>query len=257
MKQAKALRQSGLRGDVGERTYCTLRDGILEGAIAPGRRLVELAICEWLQVSRTPVRDALRRLQTNGLVELAPGGGLQVVSYDVNALNELYVVREVLEGTAAREAAAHATPAELRMLQESLRLQRESTSDIDAFAQENKAFHGHLYRAAHNRFLLRTLQALHDSVAVLGPTAVNTPKWVKRAISQHSEILQAIEQRDAARAEELTREHIRGGFENRVRALREAAGASKEAAASRKGTAGVEGGAPAGQAPGLDALKIS
>ena len=68
----------------------------MDGSIGPGQRLVELAVCDWLQVSRTPVRDALRRLQSNGLLELAPGGGLRVVSYDLNGLTELYVVREVL-----------------------------------------------------------------------------------------------------------------------------------------------------------------
>ncbi len=220
------LRPSGLRGDLGERTYRTLRDGILDGSIALGQRLVELPICEWLQVSRTPVRDALRRLQTSGLVELAPGGGLQVVRYDVNALNELYVVREVLEGTAAGEAARNATPAEVRTLQESIRLQEGMADDIHSFASENKVFHGYLYGAAHNRFLLRTLHALHDSVALLGPTAINTPEWVKRAIVQHSEIVGAIVARDPVRATELTRVHIRNGFENRLLSLQRRATAS-------------------------------
>lgn len=239
MKKAKVLRQSGLRGDVGERTFQTLRDGIMNGSIAPGQRLVEVAVCEWLEVSRTPVRDAFRRLQAAGILEPAPGGGLQVASYDVNALNELYVVREVLEGTAAGEAARHATAAELATLRESIRLQRGMRGDIDAFADENKAFHGYLYQAAHNRFLLKTLHALHDSVALLGPTAINTPEWVERAIAQHSRIVEAIGNRDPAKATELTRLHIRNGVENRLASLKRAtlpaSGAGRRPAPSCRG----------------------
>lgn len=227
MEKTNQLRRSGLRGDVGERAYKALRDGIMDGSIAPGQRLVELAVCDWLQISRTPAREALRRLQSNGLVEFSPGGGLQVVTYDVNALYELYVVREVLEGTAAAEAAKNATEAELLTLQESIRLQKNMSGDINSFAQENQAFHAHIYHAAHNRFLVKTLQSLHDSVALLGPTAINSTEWVEHAIAQHSEIVEALCQRDATKAAEITRAHIRNGFERRLLALkRDAATAS-------------------------------
>lgn len=220
MKKNEGLRQTGLRGDVSDRAYRALQEGILNGSISPGQRLIETAICEWLQVSRTPARDALRRLQASGLVEAAPGGGLQVVSYDVNALYELYVVREVLEGTAAGEAAKNATAAELRALEDSIKSQRSIAEDINLFADENKTFHAQIYQAAHNRFLTRTLHALHDSVALLGPTAINTPEWVKLAIDQHCEIASAIAQRDSAKATEAMRAHIRNGFERRRHTLK-------------------------------------
>ena len=230
MGKVKELR-SGLRGDVGERAYNALREGIMDGSIAPGQRLVELAVCEWLKISRTPAREALRRLQASGLLEPSAGGGLQVVSYDVNALYELYVVREVLEGTAAGEAARNASEAELAALKESIRLQRGMAKDIDSFARENQVFHGHIYRAAHNRFLIKTLQGLSDSVALLGPTAINTTDWVKLAISQHAAIVEAICARDAENAAGIMRLHIRNGFERRVQAIeRGSAGALRKRA---------------------------
>jgi DNA-binding GntR family transcriptional regulator len=216
----QSLRASGLRGDVSDRAYRDLREGILGGTIGPGQRLVELAVCEWLNISRTPARDALRRLRSDGLVEPAAGGGMQVVRHDANALHELYVAREVLEGTAAAEAAKNATDAELRALDDSIKLQRGMAGDVDAFAQENKAFHARLYAAAHNRFLVRMSQTLHDSVSLLGPTAINTPEWVRRAIAQHREIADAIGKRDAVKAEAAMRAHIRSGFERRVAALK-------------------------------------
>ena len=218
--KSRPLRQTGLRGDVSDRAYRSLREGILDGSIAPGQRLVELAICDWLQVSRTPARDALRRLQSSGLVEPAAGGGVQVVSFDVNALHELYLVREVLEGTAAAEAARNATPAELAALHDSMAAQAGLRADVQAFAQENKACHGLIYQAAHNRFLVQTLQSLHDSVALLGPTAIDSPQWVARAIEQHHDIADAIAARDTARAGDAMRRHIRQGFERRTLGLK-------------------------------------
>lgn len=217
-----SLRAKGTRGDLGDRVYQALRDGIIDGSIAPGQRLVELAICEWLDVSRTPARDALRRLQSDGLAEPAPGGGLQVVQYDVNALYELYLVREVLEGTAAAEAARNAKPAEVHALEESIDRQRGMARNIQAFTAENKHFHHRLYEAAHNRFLVRTLQSLTDSVSLLGPTAIDTAEWVKQATGQHARITEAIGRRDADEAAEAMREHMRDGFKRRLAAFKKA-----------------------------------
>jgi DNA-binding GntR family transcriptional regulator len=208
------------RGDAGERAYVRLRDAIVSQSLAPGQRLVESALCEWLQMSRTPVRAALGRLQAASLVEEAPGGGLQVASYDLGSLNELYVVREMLEATAASEAARHATPAEIAALQDSLEIQRRLVNDVPAFARENVLFHQYLYAAAHNRFLLRTLQTMGDAVALLGRTAIDQPEAVERAIGQHAKIVAAIVKRDPERAFELTRQHIRTGLESRSRAFR-------------------------------------
>jgi DNA-binding GntR family transcriptional regulator len=223
------LRAKGSRGDLGDSVYQALRDGILDGSIAPGQRLVELAICDWLKVSRTPARDALRRLQSDGLAEAAPGGGLQVVHYDVNALHELYLVREVLEGTAAAEAARNASSAEILVLQESVELQRGMSRSIESFTQENKHFHEQLYAAAHNRFLIRQLKSLTDSVSLLGPTAITTSEWIRHAASQHALITEAIGRREADAAEQAMRQHIRDGFERRLVAVKRAAAPRRQA----------------------------
>jgi DNA-binding GntR family transcriptional regulator len=205
------------RGDTGERAYRALHAAIVDGSISPGKRLVEAALCEWLQVSRTPVREALRQLRSNGLVEVGPSGGLQVASYDLAALNELYVVREMLEATAAGEAARNASEAEIMALQDSLRRQRDSVRDFETFSRENVVFHRLLYAAAHNRFLLRTLAALSDSGALLGSTAIDRPEAVDRALSQHARLASAIAKRDAQKAFEIMRQHIRTGFARRAR----------------------------------------
>ena len=208
------------RGDTGERAYRRLHEAIVHGEIAPGARLVETALCEWLQVSRTPVREALRRLKTDGLVETGPTGGLRVARYDMAALAELYVVREVLEATAASEAARNASRTELGALEDSMRIQRGLKQDVPGFARENVVFHQHLYAASHNRFLVRTLQALSDSLALLGQTTLDNPAAIERAIAQHAKIVAAVAKRDPERAFEATRVHIHTGFETRAAAFR-------------------------------------
>jgi DNA-binding GntR family transcriptional regulator len=209
---------SSLRGDVSDMTYRTLRESILNGTLGGGQRLVELALCDWLKVSRTPAREALRRLHSDGLVEPAIGGGLQVVTYDLNALHELYAVREVLEAKAAAEAARNATPFERLELEESVRQQQANTGDVKWFVEENQRFHEKLSYAAHNRFLLRALNALNDSVALLGPSAITTVDWVAHATRQHVEIVQAIGRQDSAAAGEAMRKHVHDGFQRRVAA---------------------------------------
>lgn len=231
---ASRARATQARGDTGERAYARLHEAIVHGGIKPGARLVEAALCDWLEVSRTPVREALRRLKTDGLVEDGAGGGLRVARYDVAALHELYVVREVLEATAASEASRHATEAEIVALQDSLRIQRGLTRDIPGFARENVVFHKLLYAASRNRFLVRTLQALGDAVALLGQTAIDTPAAVERAIADHSRIVAAIAKRDAERAFEATRRHIHTGFESRAKAFRRALPAGGEAEVERR-----------------------
>ncbi len=232
MKNSRVLGTS-LRGDVGDKAYRMLREAIVNGTIAGGQRLVEVAICDWLKVSRTPARDALRRLQSDGLVEPAVGGGLQVVSYDLNALYELYAVREVLEAKAAGEAATNATPLERMALETSIREQQANAGDVAWFVEENRRFHEKLSHAAHNRFLLRALHALNDSVALLGPSAITTVEWVGRAIRQHAAIVDAISRGDSAAASEAMRSHVRDGFERRMTAsAAKAKGASPSVSAA-------------------------
>jgi DNA-binding FadR family transcriptional regulator len=101
-------------------------------------------------------------------------------------------------------------------LQDSLRRQRESVRDFEVFSRENVVFHRLLHAAAHNRFLLRTLAALSDSVALLGSTAIDRPEAVDRALSQHARLASAIAKRDAQKAFEIMRQHIRTGFARRA-----------------------------------------
>lgn len=204
----------------------------------PGQRIPELELCALLRVSRTPVREALRRLQSEGMVVHAPGGGLAVAQLDVTALSELYDLRESLEGTAAALAARNADSAEINVLRAILASQRKLPADPAIHARENKKFHQHIYRAAHNRFLWKCLGELHDAVALLGTTTFVAKGRPRQAWEEHSAIVSAIADRDPVTAEAAARNHVRRAF------------AIREAQLSR----GAQFGAPDRLVTGADAV---
>jgi DNA-binding GntR family transcriptional regulator len=215
-------------GGLAEHAYRAIRNAIQEGQLEAGQRVLELELCAWLKVSRTPVREALRRLQSDGMLVHAPGGGLSVAQHDLRAVAELYDVRERLEGTAAALAARFADATEIHMLQAMVDLHRQLPDDPKVHARENTIFHQHIYRAAHNRFLLKSLQDLHDSVVLLGRTTFAAPGRIPEALGEHQAIVAAIAQRDEAKAEELARRHVRRGYELRLVAMAEAARAGSQ-----------------------------
>jgi DNA-binding GntR family transcriptional regulator len=198
--------------------YNSLRDAIWEGRFAHGERLREEEIGRALGVSRTPVREALQRLQQRGLLVIGPGRGLVVAELTRQQVLELYAMREILEGSAARFAARHANPAEIGIL---YHLQRElagAADDAIALIKLNRRFHQTIYEAAHNQYLTQALETLHDSLALLHSTTFRMPSRRRESDDEHLTIVAAIERGDADEAERAARLHIqqaqRTRFEN-------------------------------------------
>lgn len=213
---------SRVSGGLAEKAYRAIREAIQEGRVSPGQRVPELELCAWLTMSRTPVREALRRLQSDGMLVHAAGGGLAVAQHDLRAVAELYEVRESLEGTAAALAARNGDETEVHILQAMLDSHRHLPDDPKVHARENALFHEYIYRAARNRFLLKSLQDLHDAVALLGRTTFAAPGRINEAWSEHEAIVAAIHRHDAAEAEGLARAHVRRGYQLRLAAIAEA-----------------------------------
>ena len=205
----------------GEQVYRRLREAIQSGELAPGTRLREVDLAEWLGLSRTPVREALGRLESDGLVATDTHRGMIIAELDHQMVTELYVMREVLEGTAAGLAARHASDVEIATLQELVRKDRAIGSDPAALANNNRMFHDTLYRSAHNRYLLKTLSTLRASMALLGQTTLALPERAATAIDEHEAILAALKSRDAAAAEAAARAHIRSAYQARMTLLAE------------------------------------
>ena len=132
------------------------------------------------------------------------------------------------KGVGPALAARFADATEIHMLQAMVDLHRQLPDDPKVHARENTIFHQHIYRAAHNRFLLKSLQDLHDSVVLLGRTTFAAPGRIPEALGEHQAIVAAIAQRDEAKAEELARRHVRRGYELRLVAMAEAARAGSQ-----------------------------
>jgi DNA-binding GntR family transcriptional regulator len=190
--------------------YESLRDGIWEGRFAHGERLREEEIGSALGVSRTPVREALQRLQQRGLLTVGLGRGLVVAQLTKTQVIELYAMREILEGSAARFAAQHAHSTEIDLLH---RLQAELADaggeDPIVLITLNRRFHQAIYEAAHNQYLMQTLDELNDSLALLHSSTFRVPTRRAETDMEHRSIVKAIERRDLEAAEAKARNHIR------------------------------------------------
>jgi DNA-binding GntR family transcriptional regulator len=202
-----------------ELVYQKLRDGIQQGALKPGQRVMEVEVAERLAVSRTPVRDALRRLESEGMLTHEPRVGLVVASLNRQAVSELYVMREVLEGTAARLCARHASDMEVMELEELVKHEQRLQGTFEELARHNRRFHEAIHRGAHNRYLEKSLSAVNDSMWLLGKSQMLLPHRAKTALTEHAALLAAIRKRDPDAAEQAARRHVRAAHSERLKLL--------------------------------------
>ena len=202
-----------------EHVYQKLREAIETGELKPGQRVMEVEVADWLEVSRTPVREALRKLESEGMFALEPRTGLVVASLTRQAMLELYVMREVLEGTAARLCALHASDVELMELEELVKREARLEGNFTALARHNRLFHEAVHRGAHNRYLEKSLSAVNDSMYLLGPSQMLLPERATSARTEHAELLAAIRKRDGDAAEAAARRHVRSAQQQRLKQL--------------------------------------
>ncbi len=196
--------------------YRLIVDAIDAGTYEPGDRLVESELADRFQVSRTPIREALQRLETQSMLT-RDGRSLIVASLDHNQLAELYAVRSELEGLAAKLAAQHSTPEEVRVLYDMIAADRQIISDHDALSRANRRFHNQIHLASRNRYLITQLKMVHRSMALLASTSLAVDGRGEMALNEHEEIVKAIEARDGDMASELLKKHISYAFETRLK----------------------------------------
>lgn len=196
-----------------DKAYQTVRDGIVEGRYAGAARITELEIAQAAGVSRTPVREALRRLHAEGLVDFAPHQGAVVTAWTDADTDEVFDLRALLESYGSQRAAVHATPgqiAELRALAErQLELsQRPGGPDFGEIGDVNGRFHRKLYEASGSARLGKALASLIEAPLIMKTMSQYTAEDLARSAHQHLEIVQAIEARDGQWAASVMRSHI-------------------------------------------------
>ncbi len=196
--------------------YRLVLEAIDSGIYRPGTRLVENELAERFGVSRTPIREALQRLETQSLLT-RDGRSLIVASLDHNQMAELYTVRTELEGLAADLAARHATEEEVRVLRQMVEEDHALLGDPQALSRANRRFHKQIHLASHNMFLVRQLDLVHRSMALLATTSLAVKGRGGDALEEHGRIVAALEARDAPAARAALSAHISKAYETRLK----------------------------------------
>lgn len=215
----KEIQQQNGDLPLSEQAYLRLRDLLRYGKILAGQRLSESDICERFAMSRTPVREALRRLQSEGFLGSTPGGRIVVAEIDLERVEEIYDMREAVEGLAARLAARNARTPDLMRLEEILQDQRAVPENEASFLDINDRFHGAIYDLSHNRYVVRNAEVLINSASMIRGSTHGRYDYESWSLPDHESIFKAICNGDTAQAEEAMRHHIRRGRWQRTRLL--------------------------------------
>jgi len=208
---------------LGDLAYESVRKAILSNELGPGERVSEYKVAKWLNISRTPAREGLRRLESDGLLQYHPRRGLVVATINDKAFEELYAVRELLEGAAAAMAARNAKESELSELKHLVELEARMLDDPARMYTNNRSFHGAIYEAAHNQFLRKFLFLMADIVsAYRGVSTLHDETRRKEVVVEHRKLYDAIAARDEDLAKSIAVQHVRNAFRARVKVRRDA-----------------------------------
>jgi DNA-binding GntR family transcriptional regulator len=203
------------RKSLGEHVFESLKHSIVMGKISSGEWLVESHIAETLGISRTPVREAIHKLEREGLIERQPRGGFTVLGLTRNDIEETFGIRSVLEGYAARLAAVKHNKEELEALEKKIEefqnaLDRKRMNLLPAI---NTEFHDLLYSLSKSSKLISIINGLRDQIYRFRKVNLKEEKFAATSNQDHRQMLQSIRNRNAEGAERLTREHILRGRE--------------------------------------------
>lgn len=196
-----------------DRVYARLRQGILDGTYPQGTRLGEVDLADALGVSRTPVREALRRLGSEGLLSTEPNKGARVRVWAESELSDITDMRALLEGHAAARAASRVTEAEISYMNDLVTRMEAATADlapvdIDLLTELNTAFHGAIVTVSGNSLLPGLMKSLIHVPVVSRTYRHYSPARMEQSMRQHRELLDALTARDPAWAEAVMRVHI-------------------------------------------------
>lgn len=207
-------------GNAAETAYAVLREAIVTNTLKPGTRLRADDLAKKLGVSKTPVREALRKLQAEDLITVQPGNALTVKSISEEQLFEIYYTREALEGMAARLAAENAGQIELAKLRAIHDEMKTASGSLRQFRQLSGEFQLAVLRAARNDTLQRLLVHLQEQIRQFGGTTLTQQGRAKEVIAYSKALVAAIEQRNGDAAERIARENRRRTLELRIKMLR-------------------------------------
>ena len=193
------------------KVFSRIQNDILNGVYQPGDSLTEKKLCEELGVSRTPVREALRQLELEELVQSTRNKGVVVTGVTSKDIEEIYIIRMMIEGLAARWATEHITPEEIQELKDALDLEEFYTmkKDADHILKIDSKFHDILFRASKSKPLMHMLRTFHHYVQRARNASFESPDRAKKVLEEHKAIFDAVVEGDADKAERVTKEHVK------------------------------------------------
>lgn len=199
-----------------DQVFESLQNDILNGVLYPGDALIENHISEELGVSRTPVREAINRLELAGLVKNVPNKGALVVGIQDKDIQDIYTIRMYIEGLASKWAAGNISDEQLKQLRNIVELQEFylERSDYAQIWQLDTRFHSIIYDSCNSAILSNTLSNFHHFIQKARELSIKKPGRAKPSVHEHRLILEALEKHDADLAEKLTFEHIRNAKNN-------------------------------------------
>ncbi|MDI3534010.1 MAG: hypothetical protein PWQ82_375 [Thermosediminibacterales bacterium] len=209
-----------------EVVFETLREAIISGDLEPGERLMEMQLADEMGVSRTPVREAIRKLELEGLVVMIPRKGAYVADLSLKDAADVFEIRGSLEGLAASLAAERITDEEIEQLERLLVQIREciERGDLEGIIEKDAEFHDNLFKAARNEKLTQMINNLREHINRYRISSLTYLHRATEMFKEHTKIVEAISERNAELAAKLTRKHIENVEKNIMAYLREKIG---------------------------------
>ena len=201
------------------RVYHKIRDNILSGVYKENEELKEVSIGEELGVSRTPVREAFRQLELEGLIQIIPNKGAYVTGITIKDVEDIYMMRSKLEGLAARWATTNITKEQMEEMEENIYLSEfhASKGQMEQIAVLDNRFHEIIYEACNSKMLEHQLRDFHEYVLRVRKRTLSQFKRSSESTKEHREIMEAIKAGDADRAEEAANRHIVNAYDNMIK----------------------------------------
>lgn len=204
------LGKIGERKSLGQHVFENLKSAIIKGDMLPGGRLIESRLAETLGISRTPVREAIHKLEREGYLRKLPRGGFSVLGLSRDDVEETFGIRRVLESYAARLAAEKHKKSDLKPLVKKIQLYQKhlDSKDLEALPDINTEFHDLLYALSRSPKLITMINNLRDQIYRFRQLILKNEKLARMSNEDHKDMLERIRQRDAKGVERLVKEHL-------------------------------------------------
>lgn len=191
-----------------EIVFESMREAIIGGVLKPGERLMEIQLADEMGVSRTPVREAIRKLELEGFVVMIPRKGAYVAGVTHKDVADVFEIRAALEGLAAGLAAERVTDEEIEQMERILLYKEGEEPDLAHIVESDTDFHALVYKASRNERLVQILANLREQIQRFRSTSLAVPGRPKDAVAEHRAIVEALANHDIEKAQELAEAHI-------------------------------------------------